>query len=84
MSSSLDDPRERAETLQGDHRNMTKFWGPEDPNYLKVSGELRRIIAIIQHELVSRKEEQTILSPIVDEPDPTPALSRQEQGQSGL
>jgi hypothetical protein len=45
VSSSLDDPRERAETLQADHRNMTKFWGRDDPNYLKVGGELRRIMA---------------------------------------
>ncbi|KAK3984172.1 hypothetical protein QBC44DRAFT_375483 [Cladorrhinum sp. PSN332] len=44
MSSSLDDPRERAETIQADHRNMTKYWGRDDPNYLKVSGELQRII----------------------------------------
>src|SRR5690606_2426898 len=36
ISSSLDDPREHAETLQADHRNMTKFWGREDPNYVKL------------------------------------------------
>jgi hypothetical protein len=46
MSSSLDDPRERAETLQGDHRGMTKFAGPQDANYIKVAGEIMRVIAL--------------------------------------
>lgn len=44
ISSSLDDPRERAETLQGDHRSMTKFTGSHDSNYIKVAGEIVRVI----------------------------------------
>jgi hypothetical protein len=46
VSSSLDDPRERAETLQGDHRGMTKFAGPQDANYIKVAGEIMRVLTL--------------------------------------
>ncbi|KAK4201945.1 hypothetical protein QBC40DRAFT_48381 [Triangularia verruculosa] len=44
-SSSLDDPRECAETIHADRRSMTKYWGSEDPNYGKVGGEIIRIIS---------------------------------------
>ena len=43
-SSSLDDPRERAETIQANHMAMTKFSGADDPNYKKVGLELRNIV----------------------------------------
>ncbi|KAK8073988.1 hypothetical protein PG994_004887 [Apiospora phragmitis] len=43
-SSSLDDPRERAETIQANHRDMARFRGADDPNYVKVGGELKTIV----------------------------------------
>lgn len=46
-SSALGDPRERAETLQANHREMCCFTGERDPNYRKVAGELRHIYAAI-------------------------------------
>ncbi|KAL7808826.1 hypothetical protein V8C44DRAFT_335493 [Trichoderma aethiopicum] len=42
-SSSIGDHREEAETLQANHLQMCRFSGAEDPNYRKVSGELRSI-----------------------------------------
>lgn len=42
-SSLIGDQRERAETLQASHRDMCRFDGPRDPNYRKVSGEVRLI-----------------------------------------
>ncbi|KAI1299607.1 hypothetical protein F5Y03DRAFT_249326 [Xylaria venustula] len=40
ISSCLGDSRERAETLDGDHRSMCRFKGLEDRNYIKVAAEL--------------------------------------------
>ena len=40
MSSSLDDPRERAQHIDANHMNMTRFSGRDDPGYRKVGGEL--------------------------------------------
>ncbi|OCK95793.1 uncharacterized protein K441DRAFT_555462, partial [Cenococcum geophilum 1.58] len=42
-SSSLDDPREHAETIPANHMDMARFTGADDPGYRKVSGELRRL-----------------------------------------
>jgi protein SERAC1 len=49
-SSALGDARERAETLQANHMSMCRFTGREDPNYHKVSGELRGIYLAIERE----------------------------------
>ncbi|KAI0199415.1 hypothetical protein F4808DRAFT_432407 [Astrocystis sublimbata] len=40
ISSCLGDSRERAETLDGDHRSMCRYTGAEDQNYKKVAAEL--------------------------------------------
>lgn len=42
-SSLIGDSRERAETLQANHRDICRFMGPNDPNYVKVSGELTTV-----------------------------------------
>ena len=42
-SSSLDDPRERLETISSNHMDMCRFYGPDDPGYRQVAGELRRL-----------------------------------------
>lgn len=39
-SSLIGDVRERAETLQANHKDMSRYSGLEDPNYRKVGGEL--------------------------------------------
>jgi len=47
-SSTIGDARERAETLQANHRNMCRFTGVEDPNYRIVAAELRHIYTGVQ------------------------------------
>ena len=42
-SSTLGDPREHAETLVGNHMDICRISGPEDPNFDPVVGELRRL-----------------------------------------
>jgi hypothetical protein len=50
-SSSLDDPREHAETIEANHITMCKFSGADDPGYKQVGGELRGFVdGIIQKE----------------------------------
>ncbi|CAH0021695.1 unnamed protein product [Clonostachys rhizophaga] len=39
-SSLIGDVRERVETLQANHKDMSRYSGLEDPNYRKVGGEL--------------------------------------------
>ncbi|SPO07363.1 uncharacterized protein DNG_10057 [Cephalotrichum gorgonifer] len=47
-SSLLGNPNEHAETLQANHMEMCRFKGPGDPNYLKVSNELRDMYRSLQ------------------------------------
>lgn len=42
-SSLLGDARERAETIQANHRDMCRFTGPDDPNYGRICGEITSI-----------------------------------------
>jgi len=53
-SSLIGDARERAETIQADHRDMCRFTGPGDPNYAKLSGEL----VAVYESLVSLTEQK--------------------------
>jgi hypothetical protein len=46
-SSSLDDPREHAETIQANHMNMVRFANANDPGYRKVGGELKVLVQTI-------------------------------------
>ncbi|KAF4448946.1 hypothetical protein F53441_7715 [Fusarium austroafricanum] len=48
-SSLIGDPREQAETLQANHLQMCRFSRAQDPNYIKVAGELRRFYIAIQN-----------------------------------
>ncbi|KAH8886585.1 hypothetical protein GQ53DRAFT_844831 [Thozetella sp. PMI_491] len=47
-SSLLGDAREHAETLQANHMEMCRFSGPNDPNGIKVRGELKEIYMSIK------------------------------------
>ena len=46
-SSTIGDPRENAEVLVGNHMDIGRMSGPEDPNYDSVVGELRRMYSSI-------------------------------------
>jgi hypothetical protein len=46
-SSLLGDAREHAETLQANHMDMCRFSGFQDPNFIKVGGEISRIYTSI-------------------------------------
>lgn len=46
-SSLIGDHRERAETLQANHLEMCRFTGNDDPNFIRVIGELQLMYASI-------------------------------------
>lgn len=48
FSSLLGDSRERAETLDANHMDMCRFRSDNEPNYRKVSGELRSICRSVE------------------------------------
>ena len=50
-SSSLDDPRERAQHIDANHMTMTRFSSRDDPGYRKVGGELCLLVKDIQERL---------------------------------
>ena len=60
MSSSLDDPRERAQHIDANHMTMTRFPSRDDPGYRKVGGELCHLVKDIreglQEELGNERE----------------------------
>lgn len=51
VSSCLGDSRERAETLDADHRSMCRYESALDPNYRKVSEELRAVYSGFLHKV---------------------------------
>jgi hypothetical protein len=55
-SSSLDDPRERAQHLPGNHMSMCRFTSRQDPGYGKIVGELQGILT----SLVQSAPSQTV------------------------
>ncbi|KAH6899935.1 hypothetical protein B0T10DRAFT_469156 [Thelonectria olida] len=61
ISSMLDDPREHAETISANHRDMCKFDRRTDPGYAKVSAELRTIILSSRSSPVISSEGQDFL-----------------------
>jgi hypothetical protein len=48
-SSLIGDPRENAETLQANHHQMSRFSHSQDPNYIKVIGEIERFYSAIRN-----------------------------------
>ncbi|KLO93123.1 Uncharacterized protein LW93_6116 [Fusarium fujikuroi] len=48
-SSLIGDPREHAETLQANHKQMSRFSSPQDPNFIKVAGEIKAFYTAIEN-----------------------------------
>ncbi|KAI3581666.1 hypothetical protein IWW34DRAFT_617013 [Fusarium oxysporum f. sp. albedinis] len=48
-SSLIGDPREHAETLQANHKQMSRFSSAQDPNYIKVAGEIKDFYTAIDN-----------------------------------
>jgi hypothetical protein len=40
----MGDDSEHPETIDANHQDMTKYTGPQDPNYTKVKNELRHMV----------------------------------------
>ena len=58
MSSSPDEPRERAQHIKKNHVDMCKFCGFEDPGYQKVGGELKTLVKKLEERLRQQYEEE--------------------------
>ncbi|KAK8016646.1 hypothetical protein PG993_014835 [Apiospora rasikravindrae] len=71
-SSKLDDPREEAETLQGNHKDIARVASNSDPNYVAVIGELHS-----WYDRIHRNSEGQVAS-LRDDGDnkPAPLTSR--------
>ena len=57
-SSSLDDPRERAEHIDANHMTMTKFSGRDDPGYRKVGEEICLLVKGIRKKLEEERRKE--------------------------
>ncbi|KAF5229618.1 hypothetical protein FANTH_14127 [Fusarium anthophilum] len=51
-SSLIGDSREHAETLQANHMEMSRFSSSQDPNFIKVAGEIAIIYSAIEREQI--------------------------------
>jgi len=49
-SSSLDDPREHAETISANHMDMCRFTSASDPGYQKISAEIKLILQSVKDD----------------------------------
>jgi hypothetical protein len=58
-SATLGYPKEVIHGLNGNHLTITKFSSKEDPNFLTVSTELRKLVAEIDRETEALKRELT-------------------------
>lgn len=67
VSSCLGDSRERAETLDADHRTMCRYTSALDPNYRKVSGEIRAVYSnfVAKKETKGKVAESTVAAEII-------------------
>ncbi|KAH7139810.1 hypothetical protein B0J13DRAFT_68001 [Dactylonectria estremocensis] len=69
LSSLIGDEREHAETLQANHLEMCRFYGLNDPNYLKLAGEIQLIyhsIVELNARQVSKNEDYSPAQPSLD------------------
>ncbi|KAI0440025.1 hypothetical protein F4803DRAFT_529048 [Xylaria telfairii] len=58
FSSYLGDERERAETLNGDHRSICRYASTQDPNYQKVAAELRVVYTTLTSKSLAVRANQ--------------------------
>ncbi|KAG9499289.1 hypothetical protein J7337_010109 [Fusarium musae] len=80
-SSLIGDPREHAETLQANHMEMSRFSGSQDPNFVKVAGEIVDIYTAIHREQIHRSDKIEILK-VPSEESPKPQNSSRGQQNS--
>ncbi|CVL05354.1 uncharacterized protein FMAN_10786 [Fusarium mangiferae] len=59
-SSLIGDPREHAETLQANHKQMSRFSGAQDPNYIKVAGEIKTFYTAIENARTDKRSSMNI------------------------
>ncbi|KAK5046503.1 hypothetical protein LTR84_008306 [Exophiala bonariae] len=59
ISSSFGDPREDTEKIQGNHREMCRFVGSQDPGYRKAGPEIKRLVKDALTRQSSRTSTQT-------------------------
>ncbi|OAL70218.1 hypothetical protein A7D00_5749 [Trichophyton violaceum] len=68
ISSSLGDPRENAQYINANHRDMCRFTGKDDPGYQQVGSELRRVTNKLRLEYkISQDKAQDIKSENIEE-----------------
>ncbi|DAA75280.1 TPA_exp: Pfs, NB-ARC and Ankyrin domain protein [Trichophyton benhamiae CBS 112371] len=68
ISSSLGDPRENAQYINANHRDMCRFTGKDDPGYQQVGSELRRVTNKLRLEYkISQDKAQDIKSEHIEE-----------------
>jgi hypothetical protein len=60
-SATLGYPKEVIHGLNGNHLTITKFGSKEDPNFITVTTELRKVIAEIDKEAEAMKRETNAL-----------------------
>ncbi|KXJ93659.1 hypothetical protein Micbo1qcDRAFT_172568 [Microdochium bolleyi] len=60
ISSTLDDPRERAETISANHMEMCRFAAQSDLGYQKVAGEIRDMIQVLAKPRLSPENQQLL------------------------
>ncbi|KAM7201995.1 nacht and ankyrin domain protein [Rhypophila sp. PSN 637] len=62
MSSTLDDPREHAETISANHMDICRFKNREDPGYRKISVEIKAVMSSYKkHDLAITSEGRDLL-----------------------
>ncbi|KAK1763216.1 hypothetical protein QBC33DRAFT_562996 [Phialemonium atrogriseum] len=76
VSSCLGYSRERAETLDADHRSMCRYESALDPNYRKVSEELRAVYSGFLHKV---DLDEVVMKASLPPAKPTLTCSDQEQ-----
>ncbi|KAM7203860.1 hypothetical protein V8F20_003866 [Naviculisporaceae sp. PSN 640] len=62
LSSTLDDPREHAETISANHMDMCRFKNREDPGYRKLSSEINGVMkSYKKHDMAITSEGRDFL-----------------------
>lgn len=78
-SSLIGDSREHAETLQANHMEMSRFSSSQDPNFVKVAGEIVDIYTAIEREQFHHHNQTGLLGLASDESHAAPYGSRDQQ-----